>query len=138
MKQLKFDTGLVSYRLGEGVLRFNPADPNLYQRFQQAQEKLEAIGRQMEQQLDDQPVLTVMTNTDRALKSLLGWVFGPGNDFDALLGGVNLLSVDSKGQRLITGLLDMLEPVLLEGAQRCAQAQIQTAVDKANARRSAQ
>ena len=34
MQELKIDTGVEEFRVnGRGVLRFNPADPNLYHRF---------------------------------------------------------------------------------------------------------
>ena len=34
MKQLNIDTGVEEFSVnGHGVLRFNPADPNLYHRF---------------------------------------------------------------------------------------------------------
>lgn len=134
MKNLKFDTGVVSYRLGSGVLRFNPADPNVYARFQQALEKLRGLEEDMAQKLQNSDVLTVMAETDRALKDTFNWVFGPGNDFDAICGGVNLLSAGADGQRVVNRLFEALEPVLLDGARRCAG----QAVEKANARRSAQ
>ena len=33
MEKLQFDTGVRRYRVGDGVLSFNPTDPNLYSRF---------------------------------------------------------------------------------------------------------
>lgn len=125
MKKLSFDTGLQSYKLGAGVLRFNPADPNVYVRFSQATEKLQTIEQDMTQALSRKgaDVLAVMAETDKALKDTLGWVFGPGNDFDQMLGGVNLLAVAADGKRVANHLFAALEPVLLEGAKLCAQAQ---------------
>ena len=120
MKHLKLDTGVVCYKLGQGVLRFNPCDPNVYERFRQATEKLEQLEKDWQSQLKEKPVLTVMGQVDRTMKELLGWVFGPGNDFDAICGGVNLLSADAQGVRLMDKLLSALEPVLLEGARQCA------------------
>lgn len=120
MKKLKLDTGVVSYKIGQGVLQFNPADPNVYMRFRQAMDKLEAMEKDLRQQLQEKSVLDVMADMDRQLKEQLGWVFGPGNDFDAICGGVNLLSADAEGQRLISKLFAALEPVLLEGARQCA------------------
>lgn len=122
MKKLTFDTGMVTYRLGEGALRFNPADPNVYLRFSQAVEKLQDLEKDMSAQLEQEgtDILAVMYKTDRAIKDTLGWVFGPGNDFDALVGGVNLLAMTADGKRLVSGLFEALEPVLLEGAACCA------------------
>lgn len=120
MKKLMLDTGMVTYQIGQGVLRFNPCDPNVYMRFQQAMDKLEDLEKNLQQQLQEKPVLTVMADMDKALKEKLDWVFGPGNDFDKICGGVNLLSADSRGERLVSKLFETLEPVLLEGAKQCA------------------
>ena len=125
MKKLTFDTGVQSYALGEGVLRFNPADPNVYARFSQAAEKLQALEKDMATALSQEgaDILSVMEGADRQIKKTLSWVFGPGNDFDALLGGVNLLASTRDGSTVASGLFAALEPVLMEGAQRCAGAQ---------------
>ena len=120
MKNLKLDTGVVSYQIGQGVLQFNPADPNVYIRLQQAMDKLEDMEKSLQSQLQEKSVLSIMADMDKALKAQLGWVFGPGNDFDAICGGMNLLSADAKGVRLISKLFETLEPVLLEGAKQCA------------------
>ena len=55
--------------------------------------------------------------------------------FYAILQGVNLLAVTDSGERVITNLFEALQPVLVEGARRCASQTAQTAVAKANARR---
>ena len=120
MKKLKLDTGLVSYQMGDGVLRFHPGDPNVYMRFQQAVEKLQQLEKTVDEQLQTQELLHVMAQADRELKQTLNWVFGPGNDFDAICGGVSLLSADGEGVRLIEKVLAALEPVLLDGARQCA------------------
>lgn len=127
MKKLTLDTGVVSYKLGAGVLRFNPADPNVYVRFSQATQKLQNAEKEMTQALSQKgaDVLTVMAETDKTIKDILGWVFGPGNDFDQMLGGVNLLAVAADGKRVADQLFAALEPVLLEGAKVCADRQAQ-------------
>ena len=119
METIQFDCGIKEYRLGGGVLRFNPADPNLYARFAQAGEKL----RQVEQEVSggEGDTLDLMTQADSRMKQVLSWVFGPGNDMDKLLGGVNLLAA--------------LEPVLLAGAEACVRQKTQEAVDQAKRRR---
>ncbi len=143
MEKLKFDSGMRSYRVGEGVLRFNPGDPNVYARFLDAAEKI----RSLEQELVEQAkaltgedagtaVVRLMEQADRKLKTLLNGVFGSHNDFDAMLQGVNLLAVAENGERVITNLFLALEPILVEGAKRCAAQTAQAAVDKANARRT--
>ena len=140
MEKLQFDTGMKSYRLNGGVLRFHPGDPNLYSRFLEAVDKLKALETEMAETAlaEDGQLLAAMHSADQKMKQVLNWVFGTGNDFDKLLEGVNLLAVADNGERIITNLLLALEPVLLEGAKRCAAAKTQAAKDKANKRRAAQ
>ena len=146
MKTLQFDSGIQEYKLcGEGALRFNPADPNLYARFLEAAEKIQKMEAEMAQQaknLDTQDtgaaVVKLLQEADGKMKDILSWVFGQNNDFHKLLGGVNLLAVGSNGKRVVTNLFAALEPVLMQGAQRCAKEQIESAVKQAKARRSGQ
>ncbi len=140
MKKIAFDSGVQEYRLGSGCLRFNPADPNLYARFLEAMEKLHGIEQRLTAQLQDSAggagVIRLLSAFDRELKQLLGWVFGA--DFDALLAGVNLLAVNADGQRVISALLGALEPILTEGARRCAEICSAEAVAHARERRANQ
>ena len=142
MKKIKFDSGLETLAIGGGVLRFNPADPNLYVRFQEAAEKLQAVedGLAARAGEDDggEAVIRLLRDADLQMKQILGWVFGPDNDFDAITGGVNLLAVASNGERVVTNLFAALEPVLVAGAKACAQQQTSKAVARANSRRAAQ
>ena len=136
MEKLTFDTGLQSYRInGGGILRFNPADPNVYARFMEAAESIRAAEKELEQASD---VLGAITERDKKVKDLLGNVFGGGNDFHQLLGGVNLLAVAGNGERVITNLLAALQPVLMQGARRCAGQLAEDAVKKAEVRRALQ
>ena len=75
----------------------------------------------------------LMTKADEKMKGILNWVFGGENDFQQLLNGVNLLAVADNGERVVTNLFGALEPVLVEGAKRCADEQ----AAKARAKRSA-
>lgn len=144
MKTLHFDSGIQEYKLcGEGVLRFNPADPNLYARFLEAAEKIQEVEKEIVQQanaMDTEDtgtsVVKLLQDADRKMKDTLSWVFGQGNDFHKLLGGVNLLAVGTNGQRVVTNLFEALQPILLAGAERCAKEQTQAAVSKAKARRN--
>lgn len=123
METLQFDSGVRCFQVNDGgVLRFNPADPNVFARFLEAGEKLAA----MEQKLtgnSGEELLTQMRKIDGEVKALLGYVFGPGNDFEDIFRGVNLLAAAGNGQRVITNFLAALEPILLEGAQQCARAE---------------
>ena len=135
MEKIQFDSGIKRYKLGQGVLQFNPADPNVYARFMEAADKLKAVEQQLVDSLngcEGADVVARMLDADRKMKEILGWVFGPGNDFDAMLGGINLLAVAENGERVATNLLSALEPVLVAGAESCAA----QAVEKAKKRRA--
>ena len=137
MEKIQFDSGVRSYRInGGGILRFNPSDPNLYSRFLEAVEKLQEAEKELTRQAETaqaQDVVKLMTQADEKMKNILGWVFGESNDFHKLLGGVNLLAVADNGERVVTNLFAALEPVLVEGAKRCAGQQ----AEKARLERSA-
>ena len=142
MEKIQLDNGMKSYRLGEqGVLRFNPGDPNLYARFLEAAEKIQALEAELTKQAQGQDgasAVQLMAQADRQMKEVLGWVFGPGNDFDQLLEGVNLLAVAGNCERVVTNLFAALQPVLVAGAERCAREKTDAAVAKAKARRANQ
>ena len=139
MEKIQFDSGVRSYELGSGVLRFNPADPNLFARFMEAQEKICQVEQQLLQQAQSLPqdgenALQLLQQADKELKAIFSWVFGGDNDFDRLLGGVNLLATGKNGQRVVSNLLSALQPILLSGAESC----VREKVAKARKRRSGQ
>ena len=142
MRNIQFDSGVTEFAVNGGVLRFNPGDPNVYARFCEAVEQIKGLEQELVQKAggsEEAPeLIRLMAEADRELKQILGWVFGPGNDFEKVLGGVNLLAVASNGERVITNLFAALEPILVEGAQRCAREKTQAAVAKAKARRGDQ
>ena len=137
MEKIQFDSGWRSYRInGGGILRFNPCDPNIYSRFLEAVEKLQEAEKELTQQAETaraEDIVKLMQHADEKMKNILGWVFGESNDFHKLLGGVNLLAVADNGERVVTNLFAALEPVLVEGAKRCAGQQ----AEKARLERSA-
>ena len=134
MEKIKLDMGQKAYRLGGGVLRFNPADPNVYDRFSKLPQKLKELESQLGMRRDADPV-SQLVEADRELKAMLGWVFGPGNDFDAMVEGMNLLAVAGNGKSLLANLLDALEPMMVKGAEVCANAAREEALRKARERR---
>ena len=137
MEKLTFDAGVKSYRINGGaVLKFNPADPNVYQRFMEAVEKIKELEKNILPK--DADPLQQLCLADKQVKETLSWVFGGENDFDRLLGGVNLLAMAGNGQRVITNLLEALLPVLTEGAKVCAGVQVEKAKAKAAQRRQSQ
>ena len=124
MENIQFDSGIRTYRInGEGILRFNPGDPNVYARFMEAVEKLKEAEAELTGQAEtarDSQIVDLMAQADRKMKEILNWVFGGGNDFGEILKGVNLLAVADNGESVITNLFAALEPVLVAGAKRCA------------------
>lgn len=145
MEKIVFDSGVKSYKMnGTGVLRFNPGDPNVYARFLEAADKLQDVEAALVaeaktlSEADGAGVVQLLNRADKEMKQVLGWVFGQENDFDKILGGVNLLAVTDNGQRVVTNLLEALQPILVAGAERCAREKVDTAVQKAKARRGEQ
>ncbi|MBR4016475.1 MAG: hypothetical protein IKK11_01505 [Oscillospiraceae bacterium] len=142
MEKIVFDSGVRSYKInGGGLLRFNPGDPNVYARFMEAGEKLDGVEKSLVEEAkalkegDSTAVVHLLQKADREMKQILGWIFGQENDFDKILSGVNLLAVAENGERVVTNLLNALQPVLVEGAERCAREKITAAVNKAKQRR---
>ena len=143
MKNIQFDAGVEEFGLGGGVLRFNPGDPNLYARFLDTGEKIKALEKSLVEKAsacDGAPeeLIRLMQQADTEMKQHLNHVFGEGNDFEKLLQGVNLLAVANNGERVVTNLFAALEPILVQGAQRCAGEKKAAAVAKAKARRANQ
>lgn len=148
MEKLMIDSGIREYQINDsGVLRFNPSDPNVYARFIEAmdkiqvvEEKLVAKAKELEnaegQERNGAAVLKIMAEADRDIKKLLTEVFGEGNDFDKLLGGVNLLAVAGNGERVITNLLTAMQPIMVAGAESCAKQHADKAVAEAKRNRA--
>ena len=109
--ELNIDTGVEGFRVnGRGVLRFNPADPNLYHRFFAAGAELDSYDAALTKALaaldgDEQQRaaagLALLNEYDGKIKKLLTGIFGAENDFDAILGGVNLAGVGANGKRVV-------------------------------------
>lgn len=144
MKQLSIDTGVEEFCInGKGVLRFNPSDPNLYHRFFVLGPELAALDRELGEKSaalpaeDAQAGFALLADYDARIKALLGEVFGPENDFDKALGGVNLAGVAANGHRVVQNLLEALTPILQEGARRHLEARAADAEAQAEAARAA-
>lgn len=150
MQNLAIDAGVQEFSVnGRGTLRFNPGDPNLYHRFFTAREPLNAMDEELTAALealrgldglDEEErtarALALLADYDARIKTLLGDIFGPANDFDAVLEGVNLAAVATNGQRVVQNLLEALAPVLERGAQDTLAARAEAAVQQAEADRS--
>lgn len=151
MQQLNIDIGVEEFQVnGRGILRFNPGDPNLYHRFFDARQTLTDLDQELSRRADAlegrQNIpeearaaerLLLLAEYDDRIKSLLTGIFGPENDFDTILEGVNLAGVGSNGRRVICNLLDALTPVLQAGARRTMESTAARAVADAEQARAA-
>lgn len=150
---IRFDDGFKEYQINDnGVLRMNPSDPNLYQRFLDAQDKLLQVEENMTaqaqkwQQLPEnasaeervhagEEVVRLLSSADQEVKKILAWVF-PGNDFDQLLHGANTMAVARNGERVITNFFAALVPIVEEGVQIYADSKVEQKVSKISPNRS--
>ena len=80
--------------------------------------------------------LALLNEYDGKIKKLLTGIFGAENDFDAILGGVNLAGVGANGKRVVQNLLEALTPILREGAERRLTAAADAAAARADAARA--
>lgn len=150
-KKLVFDDGIREYEINDnGVLRFNPSDPNVYDRFCSILKELQEIEKEYEQKLsgliaeqeqkDDfeqsEAVLAAMHEYDVRIKGRLSHVFGAQNDFDVLLGGVNLMAIGRNGERIVTNLLNALMPIMESGIREQAKDEAAAAVQQAQLNRA--
>lgn len=142
MEKIVFDSGVKEYQINDdGVLRFNPTDPNVYNRFFMASEKIKAVEDRLVARgaavgEDGQKAIEVLAEADRDTKAILAEVFGEGNDFDKMLGGVNMMAVGDNGERIITNFLHALTPIMQDGAERCMAQDSAAAVEQAKANRA--
>lgn len=150
MQAFTIDTGVQEFTLnGRGPLRFNPNDPNLYHRFFAVQQTLTDLDEELHaalQALEQAPdkterdraaeTLALLADYDGRIKALLGDIFGPGNDFGALLEGVSLMAPAGEG-RVLDNLLNALAGILQQAMQHTVQARADAAVQQAEAARAA-
>ncbi len=137
MEKITFDNGVREFCVnGRGVLRFNPADPNVYLRLSQAEEKIRKIEESLSRK--GEADARSLWEADRQLKEILNWIFGPENDFEQIAGNVNLLAVAKNGRQVVDNFFTALEPVLTRGVRDSIRLQVEGAKNKAKARRAAQ
>lgn len=145
-QRLDFDDGLTRLDVnGNGLLTFNPSDFNLYERFFALSKSLPELEQKYVREVETIPdnlgeeekmeligeELTLAKAIDTELKAKLSHVFGAQNDFDKLLGGVNLMAIGNNGERVITNLLQAIAPYIQQGVNR----QAKSAADKAQRNR---
>lgn len=145
MEILNIDVGLKSYQLVEGgaPLIFNPGDPNIYARYKDAVEKIQKLEKEMtakakvaDKNKDTEKTLDIVREMDQKAKKVLNGIFGEQNDFDAILCGVNLMAVTASGTRVIENLMNALNPIVVEGARICAEAELSGKMNREQRRAS--
>ena len=144
--KLSIDTGIKEFEVnGKEILRFNPSDPNVYNRFFEAAEtisKLEDDYMQAQQkaagEMDEngfpcggKKVIEIMRDVDGKVKEQLSYVFGEENNFNKILGGINIMAVGSNGERIVTNLLAALHPIIMDGMQQHTKEKANAAVNAA-------
>lgn len=145
--KLMLDDGILELDVnGRGLLRFNPSDFNLYERFCRLAKELPEIEKQYVAEVEEQGEadglelagreLTRAKEIDADIKRRLSDVFGKENDFDQLMGGVNLMAFGRNGERVITNLLNALTPYLTDGINSHMQGAAAKAVAEAKAERA--
>ena len=74
MKQLIIDTGIQEFEInGSGVLRFNPSDPNVYNRFFAAETTLTELDAEAQKRMEQIELISRMTTSALARN----WPFWP-------------------------------------------------------------
>lgn len=149
MKKLNFDTGIQEFDVnGTGVLRFNPSDPNVYNRFFEAKTRIEQLAKEYTDkvpeaagtQLDEQgwPVeksFAFMKEIDSKVKAELTAAFGAENDFDAIFNGINLFAGTKSGSMPLTNFLNAVMPIIESGAKTYSETQKNEALHTAKLNR---
>ena len=149
MEKLNINVGIKQYQLVKGgaLLSFNPGDPNVYARYMEMVPQIKAVETEMAGKAKKveagaadagERTLQIMRETDIRMKNILNKIFGNGNDFDAILLGVNLMAVTESGNRVISNVLEALTPIMNEGAKSCVDSEVSTAKLNREQRRAMQ
>lgn len=153
IQKLLVDDGLLRLDInGNGLLVFNPTDFNLYERFYALRKELPELEKKYAAEVEtvpeeaDEDEIIELTGQelgkakaiDAEVKARLSAVFGAGNDFDKLLGGVNVMALGSNGERVITNLLHALTPYIEKGVAEHTQDEVAAAKLNREQRRAAQ
>lgn len=148
-KKLKLNSGVETYEIDNGtqsgaVLKVNFADTNLYFRFLEMQKALDELDKEFELKTsefrgkvdekgfpmvdkDNNPtekgreMIEVMHEIDVKIKDKLAEVFGSDNDFDSIFAGVNVMSLDQKGNSIISNFLEMITPIVKQSLEAVKQ-----------------
>lgn len=155
MQKLTFDDGRVRLDInGNGTLVFNPSDFNVYERLYALIHELPELEKQYaaDVEIPDEGTqnghdvavelagreLIRAKEIDSLIKSKLSDVFGNENDFDKLLGGVNIMAFGSNGERIITNFLNAVLPYVENGLAKHTGKEVAAARANREQRRAAQ
>ena len=144
MQKLNVDLGIQEYEICGRILRINPTDPNLYDRFVKASQEILELEEDLAEKTGSLPageengaeVVRLMREADIKTKSLLSRTFGLDNDFEEILQGVNLMAVGDNGERIVTNLLNALIPIVEKGVKTFRDSKVDAALSKAKANRA--
>lgn len=97
MKELNFDSGLVSYSLnGKCEVSFNPTDSNfverLYAAFEELDKKQEGYKAQVEKMADKKEIFEFAKERDAEMRGIIDGVFEVPVS-DAVFGGMNVYAI---------------------------------------------
>lgn len=97
MKELNFETGLVTYDLnGKCEVSFNPTDSNfverLYAAFEELDKKQEGYKAQVDKMADKKEIFEFARERDAEMRTIIDGVFDAPVS-DALFGGMNVYAV---------------------------------------------
>ena len=124
MEKLVFSTGMEEYPLENGsVLRFNPRDPSVLERYLTLEERINALKPQGES------VAEKWADADMRCREMLEEVF-PGNDFWQILGPGNSLALCENGMSVMGNFLNAVEEILEYGVQVLMEEAIQKAKER--------
>lgn len=99
MKELNFDSGLVTYSLnGKCEVEFNPTDSNfaerLYSAFDELDKKQDGYKAQIESMTDKKEIFDFARERDTEMRGIIDSVFGAPVS-DAVFGGMNVYAVSN-------------------------------------------
>lgn len=149
VQKLIFDDGIQEFEVnGRAVLRFNPSDVNVYNRFFEVADEIEEMEREYAHSVREHTdeidehgfaksgnALKSMREFDARVKARLSYIFGEENDFDRIMDGVNLFAVGKNGERVVTNVLAALQPIIEDGLRSHTQQKAQEAAQAAKVAR---
>lgn len=149
MEKLSVDLGVIEFKIGGGILRFNPSNPKVYQRFISVLNDLPKIEQEYRRKEQEKQILEETSDLERAavvfdemeqidkeVKRRLSEAFGPGNDLNEIVGDESLMGFGINGERVVTNLLNALTPYIEQGVEKHMKGTAGKAVEQAKLNRA--